>query len=184
MARRLLEEQVGAPLARRRHVAIARVTSAARRRQRRSRTALSVCLLLAVLAVGVGAWQLSSRGDAPAVDQPDVAPEESVRIYMDLQASDEQVAEVAAWLDSVPGIEQVTYLDQQASYEEFATLFADSPEMVASVVPGDLPTSFRFVVPEALGRRIAADATGLLGVKDVLLGGCESQRYGDLDCPS
>lgn len=54
--------------------------------------------------------------------------------------------------------EPVVFVDQQAAYDEFQELFADSPELVASVRPEDLPPSFRVdLVDDATTDTVAAD---------------------------
>ena len=74
-----------------------------------------------------------------------------------------------AELEALPQVRRVTYVDQDAAYDEFKQMFANSPDMVESVTPKDLPPSFR-VVPrqpelvEAVGERF----TKREGVKEVV----------------
>jgi cell division transport system permease protein len=85
---------------------------------------------------------------------PDVASTQREAIKTELQA--------------MPEVKRITYVDQQASYEEFKQMFANSPDMVESVSAKDLPPSFR-VVPrqpefaEAIGSRFQKRE----GVKEV-----------------
>ncbi len=54
--------------------------------------------------------------------------------------------------------EPIVFLDQEAAYDEFHDLFADSPELVASVRPEDLPPSFRVdLVDDGTTDTVAAD---------------------------
>jgi cell division transport system permease protein len=84
----------------------------------------------------------------------------------------EQIDSIRQALEENPEVADFTYFDQQASYDEFRRLFADSPEMVDSVQPEDLPPSFR-VKPvnkdadavESLAKTFRERA----GVKDVIL---------------
>lgn len=67
-------------------------------------------------------------------------------VWMDPDASPEQDANIRASLDN-PGIADWTYIDQDATFEEFKQLFADTPEMIDVVTADKLPPSYR-VVPE------------------------------------
>jgi len=64
-------------------------------------------------------------------------------IFMQPQANSDQINAMQTSLDESPAIASVEFIDQQAAYDEFAELFADSPEMVDSVTPENLPPSFR-----------------------------------------
>ena len=86
-------------------------------------------------------------------------------------------------LEDSPEVASFKYFDQQDSYEEFKRLFADSPEMVDSVRPEDLPPSYR-VEPvnkdadsvESLANTFRDRA----GVKDVILASKTIQLIQDL----
>jgi cell division transport system permease protein len=65
-------------------------------------------------------------------------------IYMNPEASPEQIDAVDRALNEAPQVEEFTYLDKDAAYEEYIDLFAeDSPELVDFVTPEVLPTSFK-----------------------------------------
>jgi cell division transport system permease protein len=64
-------------------------------------------------------------------------------VFMNPTASGDQIAGTRSDLENNPQVDKVGYVDQQQAYEEFKELFRDSPEMVASVQPEYLPTSFR-----------------------------------------
>lgn len=93
-------------------------------------------------------------------------------VYLNTTATQDQIDSVGRDLEESPEVANVKYFDQQASYEEFKRLFADSPEMVDSVRPEDLPPSYR-VEPvnkdadsvESLANTFRDRA----GVKDVIL---------------
>jgi cell division transport system permease protein len=91
-------------------------------------------------------------------------------VFMNADAPQEQIDAVGKALDENPEVERKTYFDQQQSYEEFKTLFASTPEMVASVTPADLPPSFR-VVPVDKDAKVVEDLGNEFktkpGVKDV-----------------
>jgi cell division transport system permease protein len=72
-------------------------------------------------------------------------------------------------LEAMPEVKKVTFVDQEAAYDEFKQMFANSPDMVESVTAKDLPPSFR-VVPrqpelvDTVGERF----TKREGVKEVV----------------
>ena len=66
-------------------------------------------------------------------------------VFMNPDATPDQIAAVGKDLDDNPEVQSKTYFDQQASYEEFQQLFADQKEFVQGVTPDILPPSFRVV---------------------------------------
>ena len=65
-------------------------------------------------------------------------------IYMNPEASAEQIDAVNRALDEAPPVDSFTYLDKDAAYAEYRELFEeDSPELVDAVTPEVLPTSFK-----------------------------------------
>jgi cell division transport system permease protein len=64
-------------------------------------------------------------------------------VFMSVDANQDQVDAVANALEESPEIASVDYVDKEGAYDEFRTLFADSQEMIDSVAPDDLPSSFR-----------------------------------------
>ncbi len=64
-------------------------------------------------------------------------------VYMNPSATQEQIDSVNTSLQDNPQVESVTFLDQDATYEEFKRLFADQPDFVESINPEELPQSFR-----------------------------------------
>jgi cell division transport system permease protein len=64
-------------------------------------------------------------------------------VFMHPTATNDQIEGLKNDLENNPQVAKVSYVDQQQAYEEFKELFRDSPEMVASVEPEVLPTSFR-----------------------------------------
>lgn len=86
-------------------------------------------------------------------------------VFLNPDATQEQIDAVGRDLDDSPDVRSVEFVDKEGAYEEFKTLFSDSPEMVDSVRPEDLPASYR-VEPvdkdvgavEALGSQFEASA--------------------------
>src|SRR3954447_4846032 len=66
-------------------------------------------------------------------------------VFLQPEATPEQIQAVGDDLNDNASVEKTTFVDQQASYEEFKQLFADSPEMVDNVTPEILPPSYRVV---------------------------------------
>lgn len=65
-------------------------------------------------------------------------------VYMNPDASPEQIEAVGRALDEHPQVDTQTYLDKDAAFAEFRELFAeDQPELVDVITPDALPTSFR-----------------------------------------
>lgn len=104
-------------------------------------------------------------------------------VYLRTDASQDQIDAVGRELEQSPEVANVKFFDQNASYEEFKRLFSDSPEMVDSVRPEDLPPSYR-VEPvnkdadsvESLANTFRDRA----GVKDVILASKTIQLIQDL----
>ena len=64
-------------------------------------------------------------------------------VFMNPNPTQEQVDAVRTDLEQSPEVSKIDYVDKKAAYEEFKTLFSDSPELVDSVDPETLPPSFR-----------------------------------------
>jgi cell division transport system permease protein len=65
-------------------------------------------------------------------------------VYMNPEATQDQIDAVQRALDENPQVESYNFLDKNAAYEEFRQLFErDSPELIDSVTPDVLPTSFK-----------------------------------------
>jgi cell division transport system permease protein len=104
-------------------------------------------------------------------------------VYMNTGASQDQIDSMRAALEESPEVADVTYFDQQRSFEEFTRLFADSPELVDAVTPADLPPSFRVepVNKDAANVQSLAEIFGeRAGVKDVVLASKTIQLIQDM----
>jgi cell division transport system permease protein len=64
-------------------------------------------------------------------------------VFMQPNATEEQVTSVKADLDENPAVEHFEYIDKDAAYAEFVDLFSESPDFTENVDPAILPTSFR-----------------------------------------
>jgi cell division transport system permease protein len=68
-------------------------------------------------------------------------------VWMNAEATPENVETVRYFLESSQTIERVSYVNQEATFVEFQEYYADQPEVLDLVEPEQLPTSFR-VVPK------------------------------------
>jgi cell division transport system permease protein len=67
-------------------------------------------------------------------------------IFMKVNATDQQVADVKAALDGDPGeVRRYTFLNHDDAMKEFKKLFQNQPALLESTKPSDLPESFRVV---------------------------------------
>ncbi|HEX2040277.1 MAG TPA: permease-like cell division protein FtsX [Acidimicrobiales bacterium] len=90
-------------------------------------------------------------------------------IFMKADASPSQSKAIELELSQMPEVKRFTFVDHDAAYKEFSEMFADSPEMVESVKPADLPTSYRVVPVKPEFVEIVADRfEAREGVHDVV----------------
>jgi cell division transport system permease protein len=64
-------------------------------------------------------------------------------VYMQPNSDDAQKKSIEDDLLANPDVKDITYVDQDATYEEFKRLFGDSPQLVETVTPDILPPSYR-----------------------------------------
>jgi cell division transport system permease protein len=124
-------------------------------------------LTVAVSLSLVGGALLLKQGVANATIQWRGGVELS--IFMQPDAPPGQSEAIESELSKMPEVKRFTYVDQDAAYTEFSQMFANSPDMVESVTPKDLPPSYRVVPKQAefveiIGERFKARE----GVRDVV----------------
>lgn len=92
-----------------------------------------------------------------------------LNIFLNPDVATNQRDAIGTELHGLPEVKKVSYVDQDAAYEEFKTMFSNSPDMVDSVTAKDLPPSFR-VVPRQpeLADQIGARFEKRDGVKEVV----------------
>jgi len=73
----------------------------------------------------------------------------TLEIFMNVDATDQQIEAVQSALDDDPNVKSARYLDKQAAYEEFKRIFKRNPDLVNSITAEDLPASFRVVPKKA-----------------------------------
>lgn len=68
-------------------------------------------------------------------------------VFMNPEATTEQIGAVESNLNENPQVRDVRFFTKDEAYEEFKRLYPDSPELVETLTPEQMPTSFR-VVPD------------------------------------
>jgi len=124
---------------------------------RRSRLWWLPLLLLALAAVSwlVG-WQL--REDAPQMQ---------VGVYMEPGASEDDRSAVQAALRGITQVTDVVYVSQEEAFAEFRHMFANNPNLTATIDPEILPTSYRATVSEPLSDNMTTRLHAMPGVSKV-----------------
>lgn len=67
-----------------------------------------------------------------------------VSVFLQMTATDQQKQSIEAAIRALPGVSDVRFETRDEAYLEFKKLFKDSPDLVNSVRPQDMPESFRF----------------------------------------
>lgn len=119
-------------------------------------------LVLAVLVLGLAAGLAACGGggssstdeddDLSAVVDPSTvtAPCQrrlDVTVFVNPAVAATRYAEIEAELRALPGVVQVSLVDQQAAYDELARLFPDTPGL-DTLLPANLPASFRITLDD------------------------------------
>ena len=116
---------------------------------------LAVAAALALLLMGAVAMSRTSGSPELASGSPSFAINEDADlelaanelvIWMDPEATWEEVAATEAWLAERTDVTSVRYMNRDTTYTEFVELWADTPEVINAVSPDQLPTSFRVTV--------------------------------------
>lgn len=95
-------------------------------------------------------------------------------VFMQPDATAEQIEAVRADLEANPVVEGFEYFDKDRAFEEFEDLFADSPELTENTSPEILPTSFRVVPVEKDAdavRDLGSQYEAKPGVREVVFAG-------------
>ncbi len=91
-------------------------------------------------------------------------------VWMDVGVQQEQIDATEDFLDKSIYVREIRYVDQEQTYAEFQSYFADEPEILELVEPDQLPTSFQ-VTPQDADvesiRAIADEIQILAGVDEV-----------------
>lgn len=80
-------------------------------------------------------------------------------VFMNPDAPEPQIESIRSALESSPDVRSFTFFTKDDAYLEFQELFDDSPELIDSIVPDVLPTSFR-IVPENPDADVVLELSG------------------------
>jgi cell division transport system permease protein len=131
---------------------------------------LATVLTVAVSLALVGAGLMLRYGVANATQRWEGGIE--FVVFMQPEATGEQVDAMQVDLDDNPSVDSYEFFDQEKAFEEFKTLFKDSPELIETVQPEILPSSYRVVPVEKDADAIADLADQFetkAGVREVVL---------------
>ncbi len=100
---------------------------------------------------------------------PSKLPDAEIEIFMKLKASPAQTAALRDALADDADVTKITFLDHQAAFREFKSMFADQPVLIEGESPETLPESFRIQTREGVDdARIAARYEPHPGVDQVI----------------
>lgn len=92
-------------------------------------------------------------------------------VFLNPDATQDQRGSVQRLLDEAPQVDNWIFFDTEDSFEEFQELFEGTPQVVESVRPEDIPTSFR-VVPTDKSPEVVQGLTDVFanqpGVREVV----------------
>lgn len=72
-----------------------------------------------------------------------------LEIFMNVDATDQQIADVATALKTDPNVKSWKFFDKEAALEEFKRIFRKDPDLVKNITADALPTSYRVVPVQA-----------------------------------
>src|SRR5947209_6757252 len=108
---------------------------------------IAALLTIAVTLTLVGVWLLAQKAVSNTTERWKGGVE--FIVFMKADAAQEQIDAVGRDLRANPQVqaEKLRFVDKQAAYEEFKRLYPDTPELVNTLTPDMMPTSYR-VVPK------------------------------------
>jgi cell division transport system permease protein len=108
---------------------------------------IAALLTIAVTLTLVGVWLLAQKAVSNTTERWKGGVE--FIVFMKADAAQEQIDAVGRDLRSNPQVQsdKLRFVDKQAAYEEFKRLYPDTPELVNTLTPDMMPTSYR-VVPK------------------------------------
>jgi cell division transport system permease protein len=108
---------------------------------------IAALLTIAVTLTLVGVWLLAQKAVSNTTQRWKGGVE--FIVFMKADAAQEQIDAVGRDLKANPQVQadKLRFVDKQAAYEEFKRLYPDTPELVNTLTPDMMPTSYR-VVPK------------------------------------
>ncbi len=125
-----------------------------------------VTILISLTVLGGGLVVREAVNEATARWQDDV----EFIVFMDPEASAPEINAISASLSSNPEIDRFQFVDKEAAFLEFQTLFSNSEQLADSLSVQDMPVSFRVVPVDpdaAIVETLADDYREQAGVLDV-----------------
>jgi hypothetical protein len=119
-------------------------TRPADRPDRRRAVAWLAAAAVATLVAGTAWFVQNDSGPTTLRTGADPDTPRTCAVFLYPGTSDADAAAIGGLLTATPGVSRLQYLTQEDAHREFATLFADKPELVASVPRAVLPPSWRF----------------------------------------
>lgn len=115
--------------------------------------------------------------DEPGASFHEVVPDRWGRVdlvvFLEPGSPSDSLELIASDLATTDGVEEVEVFSQEQAFDEFAEMFADSPELVATVTPDLLPASIRVAMdePDDIDRTesVAESVRGGSDVREVAL---------------
>lgn len=98
-----------------------------------------LCIAVALSLVGTAVMTKQGVDRATQRWQGDV----KFVVFMHPEAPQEQIDALARQIDENPGVAGAEFIDKDAAFEEFSQIFEETPELIETVTPEVLPTSFR-----------------------------------------
>jgi|SRR5829696_2169457 len=132
---------------------------------------IAALLTIAVSLTLLGIWLLAQKAVANTTQRWKGGVE--LIVFMKADAAQEQIDAVRRDLSDNPQVQadKLRFFDKQMAYEEFKRLYPDTPELVNTLTPDMMPTSYRVVprtddttVIEGIGTQFQKKA----GVSDVV----------------
>lgn len=98
-----------------------------------------LCIAVALTLVGTAIMTKQGVDKATARWQGDV----KFLVFMNPDAPQDQIDAVGRNLEDNPEVAAADFVDKDAAFDEFSDIFSETPDLIESVTPEDLPTSFQ-----------------------------------------
>lgn len=143
-------------------------------RSRRRRAFAGAAVLAVALSGGV-AWRLAPH-DVPQVvaggcDRPGV----DVSVFLRVDTTDEQVAELDRALRDSPEVYCLAFENKDAVWERFKRQYSDAPELVGATRVDMMPESFHFRVAKAAESAVVEQRVHDLGGIEDYICSCQAR---------
>jgi cell division transport system permease protein len=108
---------------------------------------LATIVTIAVTLACVGAALLARQG----VSRSNIQFKGGIQfiVFMNPDASNEQINAVSRALNENPQVKSNQYLDHDAAFKEFKEIFADQPDLTNNITAADIPTNFKVQLKQA-----------------------------------